>query len=90
VWGNFVPEVGQFAPAGSLILHLYLEPGKFAGEILDLLLLAENSLVELVDQIFGVAQLDFDIVQSGFHGGCSAALFITPVVQGFTRWWQLG
>jgi hypothetical protein len=47
-------------------------------------LLAKDRAVEFVDQVFGVADLDFEFGDAGFQN--VSLLFVAPVAQCFLGW----
>ena len=60
--------VAQVALLGGLgALYLVAQRTQFIGQEVDLLLLAINDPVEFLDQILGVADLDFKLGDAGFH-----------------------
>ena len=62
--------VAQVARGRAAALgHLLALAQQFSGEVVNLLLLAINGEIELIEQIFGVAGLDLQIVQALFEGG---------------------
>ena len=46
---------------------LFAQGAEFDGQQVDLLLLAKDRAVEFVDQVFGVADLDFEFGDAGFQ-----------------------
>mgnify|MGYP006982268869 FL=1 len=51
-------------PARSGAVGLFLELGDLLRQSVDLLLLAKNRQVELIEQVFGVAGLDLELVEA--------------------------
>ena len=56
---KFVAQVARLVRLG--ILRLFAQTANFLGEQIDLLLLAKDDAIQLVQQVFGVADLDFEI-----------------------------
>lgn len=69
---NFLAQ----APAlrGRLGLQLLAQEAQLLLQLVDLLLLAKDGAVELIQQIFGKAEFDLEFGQSGFHA-CSKGRF---------------
>jgi hypothetical protein len=54
------PAVAFALPIG----HLLAQPGHLADQLVDLVLLADDDLVELVEQVFGVGGFDLKVCQA--------------------------
>ena len=68
------------------VSDLVAQGADFDGQQVDLLLLAKDGAVEFVDQVFGIADLDFEFGYAGFQN--VSLLFVAPVAQGFLRRWR--
>ena len=67
-----------------VVLCLFAQGTNFTKEQVYLLLLAENEAIQVFDEVFGVADLDFKFGNARFH---KLSLFFTaPVAQGFLGW----
>lgn len=73
--------------SGGGVLYLLAQGCNLADQLVDLLLLAKDREVELINHVFGIADLHFKIVQARFHDGFLFFL-ITPVAQRFFCFWQ--
>ena len=62
---NFVAQVARFAGIGGS--YLVAQDAHFGDQGVDLLLLAKYGAVEFFEQIFGVADLDLDLVDTVFQ-----------------------
>lgn len=62
---KIVAQAALFLRLG--VLRLFAQGTYFAEEQIDLLLLAENEPVQFLDQVFGIADLDFKFGNARFH-----------------------
>lgn len=62
---KIVAQAALFLRLG--ILCLFAQGTNFPEEQIDLLLLAENQAVQFLDQVFGIADLDFKFGNARFH-----------------------
>lgn len=62
---KIVAQVALFLRLG--ILCLFAQGTNFTEEQIDLLLLAENEPIQFLDEVFGIADLDFKFGDARFH-----------------------
>ena len=84
MWRQFVAQAELFGL--WCMPDLLAQGAEFDGQQVDLLLLAEDGAVQFVDQVFGVADLDFQFGDAGFQN--ASLLFVAPVAQGFLGRWR--